>query len=43
MPEGFQDWAGRTFRNVDLSNDQLKERLAGRRLLGFQLGSSVPP
>ena len=27
MPEGFQDWSGRTFRNVDLSNTRWKETM----------------
>ena len=42
MPEGFQDWSGRTFRNVDLSNTSWKETmLVNARFSGLITGLVV--
>ena len=42
MPEGFEDWSGRTFRNVDLSDTRWKETtLVNARFSGLIIGLVV--
>ena len=42
MPEGFQDWSGQTFRNVDLSDTSWKETvLVNARFSGLITGLVV--
>jgi hypothetical protein len=42
VPEGFQNWSGRTFRNVDLSSTRWKETmLVNARFSGLITGLVV--